>query len=308
VADEKPFPLKKRIERRVGGWALAAVARGFQLLPKGRIDGAGRWLGRVIMRLSGKYRSRTVKNLRLAFPEWSEQQVQETARKVFEHFGKTLARFFGGGKATREEIIASVDMRGLELVDEALAKGKGILAITAHFGNWERMAEAFAARGYKISVVARDANEERTTKIVNDVRKGRGIEVFSRGKAARELLKRLRANQVVGILTDQNTREILVPFFGIPAGTNEGPAVIHLLTGTPLFTAFAVELPDGRYRVDATPLEMPTFTGNRDVDVMAIMTLVNQRIEDAVRANPEQWLWMHDRWRWAREKGILPDD
>jgi KDO2-lipid IV(A) lauroyltransferase len=196
----------------------------------------------------------------------------------------------------------------LDLVDEALAQGKGILAITAHFGNWERMAEAFAARGYKISVVARDTNEERTTKIVNDVRKGRGIEVFSRGKAARELLRRLRSNQVVGILTDQNTREILVPFFGIPAGTNEGPAVIHLLTGTPLFTAFAVELPDGRYRVNAERLVLPPPTGDREADVLAIMTRVNQKIEEAVRAHPEQWLWMHDRWRWAREKGILKDD
>ncbi|MEO7454268.1 MAG: lysophospholipid acyltransferase family protein [Fimbriimonadales bacterium] len=308
MADEKPLPLKKRIERRVGGWALAIVARVFQLLPERKIDPTGRSLGRLIMRLSGKYRSRTIKNLRLAFPEWTEEQVQKTAKGVFEHFGKTLARFFGGGKETTDEVIASVDMLGLALVDEALAQGKGILAITAHFGNWERMAEVFAARGYKISVVARDTNEERTTKIVNDVRKGRGIEVFSRGKAARELLRRLRANQVVGILTDQNTREILVPFFGIPAGTNEGPAVIHLLTGTPLFTAFAVELPDGRYRVDAERLEIPESTGDREADVIAIMTRINQKIEEAIRANPEQWLWMHDRWRWAREKGILKDD
>jgi KDO2-lipid IV(A) lauroyltransferase len=308
MVEGKPLPLKKRIERSVGGWALMAVARVFQLLPKKSIDPMGRRLGRLIMRLSGKYRRRTLKNLRLAFPDWPEQKVQSTARGVFEHFGKTLARFFGGGKESKEEIIASVDMNGLDLVDEALAQGKGILAITAHFGNWERMAEVFAARGYKISVVARDANEERTTKIVNDVRKGRGIEVFSRGKAARELLRRLRSNEVVGILTDQNTREILVPFFGIPAGTNEGPAVIHMITGTPLFTAFAVEQADGRYRVDAEPLEIPPLTGNREVDVMTIMTLVNQRIESTVRANPEQWLWMHDRWRWAREKGILQDD
>lgn len=307
MADEKPLPLKKRMERRVGGWALMAVARVFQMLPKRRIDGAGRSLGRLIMRVSRKYRERTLKNLRLAFPDWPEQRVQSTARGVFEHFGKTLARFFGGGKETKEEIVASVDMQGLELVDEALAQGKGILAITAHFGNWERMAEAFAARGYKISVVARDANEERTTKIVNDVRKGRGIEVFSRGKAARELLKRLRKNEVVGILTDQNTREILVPFFGIPAGTNEGPAVIHLLMGTPLFTAFAVELPDGRYRVDAERLQLPPPSGDREADVLAIMTIVNQKIEEAVREHPEQWLWMHDRWRWTREKGLLKE-
>jgi KDO2-lipid IV(A) lauroyltransferase len=234
--------------------------------------------------------------------------VRATAIGVFEHFGKTMARFFGGGKESIAEIIESVEFRGLEEVELALAKGKGILAITAHFGNWERMAEAIAARGYKISVVARDANELRTTQLVNDVRKKRGIDVFSRGKAARELLRRLRSNEVVGILTDQNTREILVPFFGIPAGTNEGPAVIHLMTGTPIFTAFAAEGADGKYVVDVRPLDMPRLTGDREKDVLAIMTRVNQRIEGAIREHPEQWLWMHDRWRWARERGLLPDD
>ena len=308
MAEENSLPIRKRMERKVGGFALASVARFFQRLPKKRLDPMGKWLGRRIMGISRKYRERTIKNLRLAFPEWPEERIQSTAVAVFEHFGKTLARFFGGGKETTDEIIASVDMQGLDLVDQALERGKGILAITAHYGNWERMAEAFAARGYKISVVARDANEIRTTQIVNDVRKGRGIEVFSRGKAARELLRRLRSNEVVGILTDQNTREILVPFFGIPAGTNEGPAVLHLLTGTALFTAFAAEQPDGTYVVKAEPLEIPPLTGDREADVLAIMTRVNERIENAVREHPEQWLWMHDRWRWAREKGLLQDD
>jgi KDO2-lipid IV(A) lauroyltransferase len=308
VATQDAVPLKKRIERALGGWGLRIAARVFQTVPKSRVDGLGRWLGRQIMRASSKYRSRTLRNLRLAFPDWDELRVQQTAVRVFEHFGKTMARFFAGGRESSEEIIASVDMTGLDEVDRALSEGKGILAITAHFGNWERMAEAFAARGYKISVVARDANEQRTTAIVNDVRKNRGIEVFSRGRAARELLRRLRANEVVGILTDQNTREIFVPFFGIPAGTNSGPATIHLLTGTPLFTAFAVELEDGSYRVEAKPLDMPSMTGDRESDVHSIMAKVNERIEEIVRQHPEQWLWLHDRWRWAREKGLISDD
>ncbi|MDQ2986802.1 MAG: lysophospholipid acyltransferase family protein [Armatimonadota bacterium] len=307
MADENALPLKKRIERKAGGWALISLARIFQVLPKGRIDPIGRWLGRRIMGLSRKYRERTVKNLRLAYPEWTDKQIRETAKAVFEHFGKTMARFFGGGKEASEEILASIDFRGMEHVDEALRQGKGILAVTAHFGNWERMAESIAIQGYKISVVARDANEARTTRIVNDVRKGRGIDVFSRGRAARELLRRLRANEIVGMLTDQNTREILVPFFGIPAGTNEGPAVIHLLTGTPIFTVFATEQPDGRYDVNVEPLEIPVLTGDRKADVVAIMTQVNRKIEEAVRGHPEQWLWMHDRWRWARELGLVSD-
>jgi len=296
------------MERKIGGWALSGVARLFRLLPRRKIDPVGRWLGRRIMGISRKYRERTIKNLRLAYPSWSEAEIHRVAVGVFEHFGKTTARFFGGGKDTPKEILDSVEFIGLDAVDAALRNGKGILAITAHYGNWERMAEAIALKGYKISVVARDANEERTTKIVNDVRKGRGIDVFSRGKAARELLRRLRANEIVGILTDQNTREVMVPFFGMPAGTNEGPAVIHMITGAPLFTAFAEEVGDGSYLVNVEPLNMPTLTGDREADVEAIMARVNQKIEEAVRRHPEQWLWMHDRWRWARELGLMSDD
>lgn len=300
--------MKKRLERRLGGWALVAVAKLFQVVPKRKIDPLGRWLGRRIMAVSRKYRERTLKNLRLAYPSWSDDEIRRVAVGVFEHFGKTVARFFGGGRDTPEEVLASVDVQGLDEFERALQLGKGMLVVTAHFGNWERMAEAMALRGYKISVVARDANEERTTKIVNDVRKSRGIEVFSRGKAAREILRRLQAKQIVGILTDQNTREIMVPFFGMPAGTNEGPAAIHLMTEAPILTAFCAETESGSYHVKLEPLDIPTPTGDRKADILAIMTKVNAKIEAAVREHPEQWLWMHDRWRWARELGLMQDD
>jgi KDO2-lipid IV(A) lauroyltransferase len=81
-----------------------------------------------------------------------------------------------------------------------------------------------------------------------------------------------------------------------------------MLTGAPLFTAFAAELEDGTYSVDVEPLQIPEPTGDREADVKAIMVSVNSKIEEAVRKHPEQWLWMHDRWRWARELGLMHDD
>ncbi|MGI8924722.1 MAG: lysophospholipid acyltransferase family protein [Fimbriimonadales bacterium] len=305
MAKSNSLPLRKRLERKIGGVALRGVAVIVRALPERFAGTFGRRLGRLIFRGSRKYRERTLANLRMAFPEWSDERVRQTAVAVFEHFGRTAVGFFRVDRLSDQQIADSVKFEGLEHVKSAIDKGKGVLVITAHFGDWERMAQAFTLRGYKISVVARDTNEERTTQMINAVRNRHGVEVFSRGKAAREILRRLTKNEIVGILTDQNTREILVPFFGLPAGTNEAPAAIHLRTGCPVITAFCEETGPGEYRAIAEPLDMPVPSGDKRADILAIMTKVNERIESAIRRRPEQWLWMHDRWRWARELGII---
>jgi KDO2-lipid IV(A) lauroyltransferase len=242
----------------------------------------------------------------MCYPEWPQEKVRSTARKVFEHFGKTSARFFWEVRMSDEEIVRSVNSSGLEHIDAALEKGKGVVLITAHFGNWERMAQYIVRKGYKFGVVARDANEKRTTELVNNHRSNYGVEVFARGKAAREILRRLERNQMVGITPDQNTREILVPFFGYPAGTNEGPAAIALRTGAAIVTAFCKENEGGSYDLTIRPFSMPTLTGKKEDDIAAIMAGINSAIEETVRETPHQWLWMHDRWRWARQLGLLP--
>ncbi|MBA3724937.1 MAG: lysophospholipid acyltransferase family protein [Armatimonadetes bacterium] len=305
MAKSNSLALRKRLERKIGGAALRGVAAVVRAMPERFAVSFGRRLGRLIFRGSRKYRERTLANLRMAFPEWSDERVRDTAVAVFEHFARTAVRFFRVDRLTDQQIVDSVKFEGLDYVKSATDKGKGALVITAHFGDWERMAQAFTLLGYKISVVARDANEERTTQMINAVRNRHGIEVFSRGKAAREILRRLAKNEIVGILTDQNTREILVPFFGFPAGTNEAPAALHLRTGSPLITAFCEETGTDEYRVIVEPLDMPVPSGDKDADILAIMTKINERIESAIRRCPEQWLWMHDRWRWARELGII---
>lgn len=285
---------------------MSAAAWLIRIIPGGAAERFGMFLGRLAFKTSGKYRARTLSNLRMCFPEMSGEERTTLAVKVFEHFGKTFVRFFREDKLSEEQIIASVELRGEEALKDAFETGKGVLMITAHFGNWERMAHVLTLKGYKLSVVARDANALRTTEMVNRMRGKAGLDVFSRGKAAREILRRLADNEAVGILVDQNTREILVPFFGIPAGTNEGPAAIHLRTGSPIMMSFCFEKPDGTYCIELSRLDTGGATGDRKADIERIMTQVNDCIEKYVRAHPEQWLWMHDRWRWARELGLTP--
>ena len=282
----------------VAAWMGAA-------LPASWTTRLGTWLGRAAYRVSRKHRRRAISNLAMCFPEWDESKVRNVARRVFEHFGKTLLLFFRAGKMKPEEVLASVDAGGVDHLDAALARGKGVILISAHFGNWERMSHYLSVKGYAVSVVVRDANDARLTRLVNRVRRLEGVDLFVRGSAAREILRRLNRNEVVGILPDQNTWEIYVPFFGFPAGTVSGPAVFHLRTGAPILSCFCMQTDGGRYRLEVRPLKTPDLSGDRDEDIKRIMTAVNEALEQMIRQSPEQWLWMHDRWKAARRKGLL---
>lgn len=273
----------------------------------GRIaDGFGRLLGLIAHALDAKHRERARANLRMVFPDWSEAKVKCVARACFAHFGKTAARFLRAPALSREEVLASVRCDGLQLIQDALGEGKGAILITAHIGNWERMAHYFALNGIPLSVIARDANDQVSNQVVNRTRHSQGVEVYPRGTAARRVLRDLQKNRCVGILPDQNAQQAFVPFFGIPAGTVLGPAMFHLHTGAPILTTFCIEKEDGSYEVKVARLELPERTGDREKDAAAIMERINLAIEQIVREYPEQWLWLHDRWRSARKEGLIP--
>jgi KDO2-lipid IV(A) lauroyltransferase len=289
----------------VTGFALTILSRLLCLMPARLADGFGRMVGLVAHALDRKHRERARANLRMVFPDWGEAKVRRVARAVFVHFGKTGARFLRAPALSREEVLASVRCEGLHLIRDALAEGRGAILITAHIGNWERMAHYFALNGIPLSVIARDANDEISNEIVNRTRRSQGFEVYSRSTAVRRVLRDLQQNRCVGILPDQNAQEAFVPFFGKPAGTVLGPAMFHLHTNAPILTTFCIEEEGGSYHVIVNRLELPQRSGDREKDAIAIMEHINEAIERVVREHPEQWLWLHDRWRSARRQGMI---
>ncbi|MEW5882806.1 MAG: lysophospholipid acyltransferase family protein [Armatimonadota bacterium] len=289
----------------MSGCALAFLSRLLCLMPERIGDGFGRALGLLAHALDRKHRERARANLRMVFPDWSDEKVRRVARMVFAHFGKTGARFLRAPALSREQVLASVRCEGLDLIHEALSEGKGAILITAHIGNWERMAHYFALNGIPLSVIARDANDQVSNQVVNRTRRSQGFDVYSRTTAARRVLRDLQQNRCVGILPDQNAQEAFVPFFGKPAGTVLGPAMFHLHANAPILTTFCIERHDGSYEVTVSRLDLPERTGNREADAIAVMARINQAIEQVVREHPEQWLWLHDRWRSARQEGLL---
>jgi len=292
---------RRKFEARAGAIVFAYLERKYERKTALQAEEAGARLGRIGYRLFGKNRRRAISNLELAFPEMCAKERERIALGVFEHFGRVAGDFLRSMVRTNEEVQASIEVVGMENADRALAMGKGILAVTAHFGNWERLAHWFASTGGKITVVARDANDEGMQKQVQRIRSKAGIEVLSRGRSTRTLVNLLHEKQIVGLLPDQNSEEAYLPFFGKPCGTVLGPAKLHQMTGAPLLPVYCPRIGPAKYRLIIGKAIDP----GKSQSVEEIMTKINASLEAVVREYPEQWLWMHDRWKSAREQGKL---
>lgn len=288
---------KKRLTRLAGRLGLPPVVGLFRLLPMSTARWLGRCIGAFLYAVLRNYRRTAHKNLRLVYPELPEKERRKMAWAVFLHFGQAVAEFVKLPQLSPEAVDSMTVVEGEENLKRALEDGKGAFIITGHLGNWEFMGRWLATHGYSLNVIARRSEDPETEKLLSSTRVQSGAKVFSRGEAARPVLQSLRRNELVGILPDQNAGNVVVPFFGMPTGTTDGPAILHLHTGAPLVFSWCTRMEDGRFHILFEPPERYSATGDRPADVRAIMTLVNQRLEAQIRKNPTQWLWLHDRWR-----------
>ncbi len=295
---------RKEIEGWAGSLFLRNIKRSIEKASPERAEEIGKSIGRLIKKLSRKHRERAAANLKLAFPDWNNAKINDVSNKVFEHFGMLATDFLASPKRDTQYILDHTEIVGMEHLESVLAKNKGVLLVTGHFGNWERMAAFLGIKGVKLSVVARDADSEGVTGIMNGIRGHFGTKVISRGNAAKPLLASLRANELVGILPDQNASEVFIDFFGKPAGTVLGPGVLSERTGAPVLAVFCARTAPLQYKIHILP-ELIAETGDNFVKGEGMMRAFNKVLEEEIRQYPEQWLWFHDRWRNARRKGLL---
>lgn len=293
---------RRRWTSRLGGWAFVRLQRWLGKKDAAGAERVGERLGKLAFKLSKKHRERALENLARAFPEATAEQRATWAQGVLIHFGRMMSDFMRAGTRKPEEVLGSIEAEGLDLIDAALEQGKGVILVTAHFGNWERMANYLVLKGYKLSVVARDANDPEMNALVNELRTGYGIDVISRGNAARQILTKLKRNELVGILPDQNSDEVFVPFFGVPCGTVQGPAVMSLRSGAPILPMYCARTGVGRYRLWTEPALTPD-EGFEPVE--GLTRALNRSLEMAIRQYPNQYLWIHNRWKSAKARGLV---
>ena len=257
-----------------------------------------RVLGALAYAVSGRYRRVADKNLRLAYgASMTSAQRDRLIRRVFQSFAISTAEFLEAPRWTPAQVKALAVADSYEVVDKVLARGKGMILLAAHFGNWELLARRAAVAGYSFAVIARQSEDAAFNEITDSLRANGGYTVLPRGGSPKPILQRLRANGIIAILPDQKSEDVFVPFFGHLAGTVAGPAVLALKTGAGIVPMFCPRQPDGTYKMVLYPEIDTTATGDTVADIERIMTEATAVIEEMVRKYPDQWLWLHDRWR-----------
>ena len=282
----------------------AALASGVGVvvrrLPRALVLATGRVLGRIWAALDRRHLRIAAENLRRAFPEWDEARVLATAYGVYSHFASVLLEILWMEGRPIAELLALTDVEGLEQMQAALARGRGVVSPLAHLGNWELQGVATAPLIGPSAVIARPLDNPALDARLVSFRTSTGNDVIYKKKALPQILKTLREGRVVGVMLDQNVQAgdgIFVRFFGRPASTTTVAAALAIKTGCALVPAHCVRRADGRYRMAYGPVVECPRTGRRDEDIATLTQQLTSIIEGWVRETPEQWLWLHRRWK-----------
>jgi Kdo2-lipid IVA lauroyltransferase/acyltransferase len=251
-------------------------------------------------------------NLRLAFPDWTDQQRRRVIRGMVRQIGWMAGEFSQFPKYTRENIERIVVVDGFENFDAARRRGKGVLFLTGHMSAWELAPFAQALYGYPLHFLVRPIGNRRVDALINAYRCSAGNRPIEKNKSARAILKVLADGGTVGVLADHNTdieESVFVEFFGVSASTTSGLARLALHTNAAVVPGF-LSWDEGRrkYRLRFEPAVELLRTTNEEADVVENTQRFTRVIEDFVRAHPGQWLWVHRRWktRPPGEKALYP--
>ncbi len=249
----------------------------------------------------GKRQGVAVGNIRLALGV-SNARAHQLARRSAMNFGMTFAEFLHLPNASEAEIRERAYINGLEHVWEALAPGRGAVLLTAHLGNWELMG-ARAALEFPLTVVARPTSNAGVQRKIDESRRAANIKVISKYDSVRATLQVLRRNETLGILPDQHAggEGALLPFFGQPTRVWTALARLAMMSGASVVPAFGVRrrpfLADGRIEARVSRSWTIPKTDNREEAVLEGTKRVIGELETVMRAEPDQWLWLHRRWR-----------
>lgn len=283
--------------------ATRALLGGLGLLPRRAAVATGRAAGRVAHKVASGLRRTGETNLRLAFPEMDERERERLLRASFDNLGRLLGEFSQFPRATPESLRALVeyDEVGLKHLREAEADGRGVIFLTAHLGAWEFLSFAWSALEYPISFLVRPIDNARVEELIEGIRTRYGNTAINKKMAARQALRVLREGGTLGILADLNTHPnegVFVPFFGHLACTTSGVATLALRTNSIVIPTCAVwDERRGRFFFHGDPPVALVRTGDDRKDIETNTANFAAAIERMIRAYPEQWLWIHKRWR-----------
>lgn len=284
-------PLGTRLRRELRVRALLLFLPLMRVLP----PALGSAIGTLAWFASPRQRRLAREHLAIAFPDKSQHERDRIGRRSFANLGRSALEA-ARGDASRVELAPEDEA----LLRSAQAEGRGVVVVTGHIDNWELFARRIAALGLPCGTVAKEAQDPRLTALLKTTRESSGVRVFWRSSplSARDMLRFLREGGILGVLIDQDTKVAghFVPFFGRPAFTPRGASDLAVRLGAPMIFGCAHRVAGSRHRIVLRRVDVAR-TGDRDADSLALTAAATRAIENEIRANPAEWVWMHARWR-----------
>ncbi|MGH9744415.1 MAG: lysophospholipid acyltransferase family protein [Candidatus Acidiferrum sp.] len=281
--------------------AVWLILKKIGILPRRFARSYAVFVGRLLFSLRPKLQKTAEFNLRLAFPDWTDAQRKEVTRKMVRNLGWMAAEFARFPRLTKENIEKVVILENHENFLEGFRRGNGVLYLTGHIGAWELSSFAHALYGYPLHYMARPLDNQRLDDLVNKYRCFSGNRPIFKNESARVMLKILKDAGTVGILADQNTlpaEGVFVDFFGKPACTTTGIARVALHTDAAVVPGYAYwDDSIQKYRLRFEPAVELTRTGDTERDVFENTQRFAKVIEAIIRKHPDQWVWVHKRWK-----------
>ncbi len=294
----------RRTKKRIKNWFIYVVVKlGFAFLYGTKRITAIKFmqtLGKFGYYLVGSERKKTIRHLKMIFgDQCTDKQIKNMAREVFINLGRNMADAFRIGKINPHNVDKYIKTTGMEKIDKALAKGKGVLALTGHVGNWELLGSYLAIKGYSLNVIGAPIYDSRLDKMVVKNRMHTGAKYIARKSATREILRALKRKEIIGILIDQDTKKVdgvFVDFLGYDAFTPVGPVIIALKTGAPLLPMGIHMQKNNTHLIEIGDEIKLETSGNTAKDRTYNTLQCSKAIEKYIIKNPTQWVWMHKRW------------
>ena len=239
-------------------------------------------------------------NLAIAFPELNDEETEELLRVFYNHLGQLLLEIARIPKLTKEIVAERFSFEGLEIVEEAISSGRGIVVATGHIGNWELMGAAASTLGIPVNVIARDMRIASVKPVVDALRGSSGVKTIYResSSSGKNILRALRRGEMLALLIDQDIKAegAFVDFFGRKAFTPTGAAILARKTGAVLAAAAVQRLSPGHHIIRVKEIEFTSADDENHVIIDATQRVTSQ-LEQWIRQYPEQWVWIHKRWK-----------
>jgi Kdo2-lipid IVA lauroyltransferase/acyltransferase len=265
----------------------------------------GGYMGLIIYYLYKRRRDIAFENICGSFPDLSTDRHNELCRNSFRHFGISITEFIQLIRFSDKFMDKYISIEGEGYIKEALAKGNGIIGISPHMGNWEFIAAYVASKGYPLSVIMKRQSNPYVNNLIAGLRRSFSMQLIYKSSAGFSALKALKQNRIVAFVADQDAGKngIFIDFLGRPASTAQGPARFAVACKSPVMIFIGVREKNGKLKIIITPeLEFDYIKKNSHENIYNNTKKWSEKIEESIKKYPEQYFWMHRRWKTKEKK------